>query len=63
MEERYADCDICGERFHGEFIMGYLTDTWVADADGDEECVTHCKTHKRADLLLHAVFEPEGGAE
>ena len=25
-EERYEDCDRCGERYHGEFIAQYLRD-------------------------------------
>lgn len=25
-EERFEDCDICGERYHGEFIDAYLRD-------------------------------------
>ena len=24
VEERYEDCDRCGERYHGEFISAYL---------------------------------------
>jgi len=27
MEERYEDCERCGERYHGEYIDLYLRDS------------------------------------
>jgi len=30
-EERYEDCDRCGERYHGEYIDAYLRDEEKAD--------------------------------
>jgi len=42
IEERYEDCDRCGERYHGEFIDTYLRDEerladelWRVCCEGD----------------------------
>ena len=42
--DRYVECEICGEKFWGENdIAAYTTTTWRLDRHGDEEGVEHCR--------------------
>ena len=45
-EEKYVECDTCGEKFNGDDIRHYLMETWIAQADGNEYCHTHCRYKK-----------------
>ena len=40
IEERYDDCDRCGERYNGEFIDQYLRDEEVGDGEVRRVCCT-----------------------
>lgn len=40
--QRYEDCEVCGERYHNEFIKQYLTQTIVGSGT-TEEVIVHCK--------------------
>lgn len=39
----YTDCDICGERYHNEFIEMYTTETIIGTGN-ETEFITHCKS-------------------
>jgi hypothetical protein len=40
--QRYEDCEVCGERYHNEFIKQYLTHTTVGSGT-TEKVIVHCK--------------------
>ena len=59
MEERYADCDICGARYWGEdAIRSYLKEVEAVDAG---ETVTCCKGHRKERVARH--IREEFGAQ
>lgn len=42
-DDRYAECEICGQSYSGErAIRDYTTETWIGKNE-TEECVRHCK--------------------
>ena len=43
--DRYEDCEVCGERFHNEYIKRYTTETIVGD-ENNFKVITHCKSCK-----------------
>ena len=43
MKLSYTDCDICGERYHNEFIEMYTTET-IFGTGNETEIITHCKS-------------------
>lgn len=46
MDDKYADCEVCGERFHGSDINAYMVEvSWT-----EGEWVWVCRHHPEAKL-------------
>ena len=42
-DERYIDCDKCGEQFVGESdIAAYIREVDLINGDGEDECLNLC---------------------
>ncbi len=38
---RFEDCEVCGERYHNEYIDRYTTET-IVGTENDTEVIIHC---------------------